>query len=134
MKKTLMTVTAALALTFATGNALAASGMAYATDGNGLHYGALYTESSWMAIEVPLADLGGTLPGDLSITTAGLSRGTTITLDSTTRQGNMALLYVTVERSDTSSYVNDIASITVNAGGKALTTVSIPVYGAGYDQ
>ena len=134
MKKTLMTVTAALALTFATGNALAASGMAYATDDSGQEYTALYTESSWMAIEVPLADLGDTLPGDLSITTAGLSRGTTITLDSTTRQGNMALLYVTVERSDTSSYVNDIASITVNAGGKALTTVSIPVYGAGYDQ
>ena len=129
-----MTVTAALALTFATGNALAASGMAYATDDSGQEYTALYTESSWMAIEVPLADLGGTLPGDLSLTTSGLSAGTTITLNSTDIRGNTALLYVTVERSDTSSYVNDIASITVNAGGKALTTVNIPVYGAGYDQ
>ena len=134
MKKTLMTVTAALALTFATGNALAASGMAYATDDSGQEYTALYTESSWMAIEVPLADLGGTLPGDLSLTTSGLSAGTTITLNSTDIRGNTALLSVTVERSDTSSYVNDIASITVNAGGKALTTVNIPVYGAGYDQ
>lgn len=134
MKKTLMTVTAALALTFATGNALAASGMAYATDDSGQEYTALYTESSWMAIEVPLADLGGTLPGDLSLTTSGLSAGTTITLNSADIRGNTALLYVTVERSDTGSYVNDIANITVNAGGKALTTVSIPVYGAAYDQ
>ncbi|MGM9320762.1 hypothetical protein [Deinococcus aquaticus] len=132
MKKTLMTVTAALALTFAAGNAFAAT--VYATDGNGQEYNALYTESSWMAIEVPLADLGGTLPGDLSITTAGLSSGTTITLDSAEVKGNSALLYVTVERSDTRSYVNDLASITVSASGKALTTVSIPVYGAAYNQ
>lgn len=131
MKKTLMTVTAALALTFAAGNAFAAP--AYATDGNGLQYSALYTESSWMAIEVPLADLGGTLPDDLSITTAGLSSGTTITLDSVDTQGGYALLYVSVERADTGVTVNDMAQITVNAGGKALTTVSLPVYG-GVDQ
>ncbi|GHG33885.1 hypothetical protein CBQ26_09630 [Deinococcus indicus] len=133
MKKTLMTVTAALALTFATGNALAASSIAYATDGNGLQYNALYTESSWLAIEIPLADLGGTLPDDLTLETAGLSAGTSITLDSTTRQGGYALLYVTVERTDTSVNVNDMAQITVKSGDKALTTVSIPVYG-GVDQ
>ena len=134
MKKTLMTVTAALALTFTAGNAFAASGVAYATDESGQAYTALYTESSWMAIEVPLADLGGTLPGDLSLTTSGLSAGTTITLNGTDVRGGTALLYVTVERSDTGSYVNDLASITVSASGKALTTVSIPVYGAAYNQ
>jgi len=134
MKKTLMTVTAALALTFATGNALAASSIAYATDESGQSYTALYTESSWMAVEVPLADLGGTLPANLSLSTTGLSAGTTITLNGTDIRGNMALLYVTVERTDTGSYVNDVASITVSAGDKALTTVNIPVYGAAYDQ
>ncbi|GGS30638.1 hypothetical protein [Deinococcus knuensis] len=132
MKKTLMTVTAALALTFTAAPAFAAT--VYATDGNGQEFSALYTESSWMAIEVPLADLGGTLPGDLSLTTTGLSKGTTITLNSSEVMGDRALLYVTVERDDTSAVVNDMASITVNASGKALTTVTIPVYGAAYNQ
>ncbi|GAA0514961.1 hypothetical protein [Deinococcus depolymerans] len=130
MKKTLMTVTAALALTFTAGSAFAAPFTAYATDGNGQQYVGLYTESSWMAIEVPLADLGYTVPSDLSIDAAGLSDGTTITLDRVDRQGEYALLYVTVERADTGVNVNDLAQITVKSGDRALTTVSIPVFGA----
>ncbi|MXV21830.1 hypothetical protein [Deinococcus xianganensis] len=132
MKKMLLTVAAALSLAT---TAFAASPMTvYATDGNGNEYQSLSTESSWMAIEVPLNALGGSVPGDLSIAVSGLPAGTYITLDSVATDGNNALLYVSVTRDDTSSNVNALAQINVNAAGSTLTTVQIPVYGAAYGE
>ncbi|GGR77736.1 hypothetical protein GCM10008960_00530 [Deinococcus sedimenti] len=125
-----MLLTVAAALSLAT-TAFAATPMTvYATDGNGGEFQGLYTESSWMAIEVPLNTLGGTVPGDLSIAVSGLPAGTYITLDSVSVEGSNALLFVSVTRDSTDGNVNALAQINVNAGGSTLTTVQIPVYGA----
>ncbi|MBZ9751019.1 hypothetical protein GO986_11340 [Deinococcus sp. HMF7620] len=125
MKKLLLTAITLLSFTVSTASAT----RAYATDGNGMQYEGLYTESSWLAIEVPLTAMNGTLPDDLTIAVSGLRDGTTITLDSVERQGDTALLYVTVARDDTSVLVNEVASIAVKSGEQVLTTVNIPVYG-----
>ncbi|WP_412028140.1 hypothetical protein [Deinococcus yunweiensis] len=130
MKK--MLIAAVTALTLATTSALAAP-QTYAMDETGQEYSALLTESSWMAVEVPLSALGGTLPSNLNIAVSGLPAGTTVTLDSVDTYAQTALLYVTVARSDTSSNVNAVADIAVKSGSTVLTTVSIPVYGAAYN-
>ena len=134
MNKTLMTTLTALTLAASTAFAATPSAQTYATDGNGMEYNALYTESSWMAVEVPLSALGGALPSDLSIAVSGLPEGTTIALDSVDTRSGMALLSVTVSRTNTTSNVNSVASIDVKSGGTVLTTVTIPVYGASYGE
>ncbi|BBN95645.1 hypothetical protein DEIGR_100894 [Deinococcus grandis] len=134
MKKMLLTVAAALSLA-ATATAFAASpANVYATDGDGNQFDGLYTESSWMAIEVPLADLGDRVPSDLSIAVSGLPAGTYVTLDSVSTQGSYALLHVSVTRDSTASNVNSLAQIAVNSGSTTLTTVQLPVYGAAYGE
>lgn len=133
MNKTLMTALTALTLAASTAFAATPSAQTYAMDENGMEYNALYTESSWMAVQVPLSALGNSLPGDLSIAVSGLPEGTTIALDSVGTMNGTALLYVTVSRADTGSNVNSVASIDVKSGGTVLTTVSIPVFGAAYD-
>ncbi|WP_155299299.1 hypothetical protein [Deinococcus kurensis] len=132
MKKMLLTVAAALSL--ATTAFAATPATVYATDGNGNQFDGLYTESSWMAVEVPLADLGGRVPSDLSIAVSGLPEGTYVTLDSVSTQGSYALLHVSVTRDSTASNVNSLAQIAVNSGRTTLTTVQLPVYGAAYSE
>ncbi|GHF47508.1 hypothetical protein HNQ07_002776 [Deinococcus metalli] len=132
MNKLLMTAVAALTLTATT--AFAAAPQAYATDDSGMEYTALQTESSWMAVEVPLTALGGSVPSDLSIAVSGLPEGTTIALDDVTTRGDSALLHVTVSRSNTTTAVNSVATIALQSGGDVLTNVSIPVYGAAYGE
>ena len=129
MNKTLMT--AVLALTLAAGSAFAAPNTVRvsASDGDGLSYTKLYTESSWMSLVVPMSALEYTVPGDLSLSVTGLPEGTTITLDGVTQRGNTLLLNVSVSRDDTSVGVNDIASIALMAGDQVLTTLTIPVMG-----
>ncbi|WP_309570864.1 hypothetical protein [Deinococcus sp.] len=130
MKKLLMVAMTALTLTATT--AFAAAPQVYASDAGGTEYTALQTESSWMALEVPLTALGGAVPADLGLVVTGLPAGTTITLDDVTTRGESALLHVTVSRSDTSTVVNSVATIALTSGGDVLTNVSIPVYGAAY--
>lgn len=102
-----------------------------ASDSSGdLSYPALYTESSWMSLAVPLADLGGSVPGDLSLDAGTLDAGTTITLDGVTQTGDMVLLHVTVSRADTGASINQLATINVMSGGQTVATLSIPVIGA----
>ena len=129
MKKTLLT--AALALTLAATSAFAAPNTVQvsASDGEGLGYTQLYTESSWMSLVVPMSALEYIVPGDLSLSVTGLPEGTTITLDGVTQRGNLLLLNVSVSRDDTSVGVNDIASIDLMSGDQVLTTLSIPVMG-----
>ncbi|WP_309569581.1 hypothetical protein, partial [Deinococcus sp.] len=103
-------ITALTALTLAASTALA-SPITAAMDSGGMEYTALQTESSWMAVEVPLSALGGTVPSDLSIAVSGLPEGTTVTLASVDRYAQTALLYVDVARSDTSTNVNAVADI-----------------------
>lgn len=134
MNKTLMTALTALTLTASTAFAATPAIQTYAMDENGMEYNALYTESSWMAVEVPLSALGNTLPGDLSIAVSGLPEGTTIVLDSVDTRSGTALLHVTVSRESTSSNVNSVATIDVKSADTVLTTVSIPVYGAAYGE
>ena len=130
MNKTLMT--AVLALTLAAGSAFAAPNTVRvsASDGEGLGYTQLYTESSWMSLVVPMSALEYTVPGDLSLSVTGLPEGTTLTLDGVTQRGNTLLLNVSVSRDDTSVGVNDIASIALMSGDQVLTTLTIPVMGA----
>ena len=125
-------ITAVTALTLAASTAFASSAQTYAMDDTGMEYTALQTESSWMAVEVPLAALGGSVPSNLNIAVSGLPAGTTVALNSVERYADTALLYVTVSRSDTSTVVNGVASIAVKSGSTVLTNVSIPVYGAAY--
>ena len=125
-------ITAVTALTLAASTAFASSAQTYAMDDTGMEYTALQTESSWMAVEVPLAALGGSVPSNLNIAVSGLPAGTTIALNSVDRFADTALLYVTVSRSDTSTVVNGVATIAVKSGSTVLTNVSIPVYGAAY--
>jgi len=127
MKKMLLTVAAALSLAT---TAFAASPMTvYATDGNGRSYQGLYTESSWMAISVPLSALGGSLPSNASLDVSGLRSGVYVTLDGVDEQGDKALFYVSVSRDDTTVTSNDMATISIKNGDTVLTTVQIPVYG-----
>ncbi|MHA0043366.1 hypothetical protein [Deinococcus sp. PEB2-63] len=129
MKKMLLTVAAALSLA-TTATAFAASPMTvYATDGNGRSYQGLYTESSWMAISVPLSALGGSLPSNASLDVSGLRSGVYVTLDGVDEQGDKALFYVSVSRDDTTVTSNDMATISIKNGDTVLTTVQIPVYG-----
>ena len=88
MKKTLLT--AVLALTLAATSAFAAPNTVQvsASDGEGLGYTQLYTESSWMSLVVPMSALEYIVPGDLSLSVTGLPEGTTITLDGVTQRGN----------------------------------------------
>lgn len=125
-------ITAVTALTLAASTAFASSAQTYAMDDTGMEYTALQTESSWMAVEVPLAALGGSVPSNLNIAVSGLPAGTTVALNSVDRYADTALLYVTVSRSDTSTVVNGVATIAVKSGSTVLTSVSIPVYGAAY--
>ena len=125
-------ITAVTALTLAASTAFASSAQTYAMDDTGMEYTALQTESSWMAVEVPLAALGGSVPSNLNIAVSGLPAGTTVALNSVERYADTALLYVTVSRSDTSTVVNGVATIAVKSGSTVLTNVSIPVYGAAY--
>ena len=127
-------ITAVTALTLAASTAFASSAQTYAMDDTGMEYTALQTESSWMAVEVPLAALGGSVPSNLNIAVSGLPAGTTVALNSVERYADTALLYVTVSRSDTSTVVNGVATIAVKSGSTVLTNVSIPVYGAAYGQ
>ncbi|THF85293.1 hypothetical protein E7T09_17550 [Deinococcus sp. KSM4-11] len=127
-------ITAVTALTLAASTAFASSAQTYAMDDTGMEYTALQTESSWMAVEVPLAALGGSVPSNLNIAVTGLPAGTTVALNSVERYADTALLYVTVSRSDTSTVVNGVATIAVKSGSTVLTSVSIPVYGAAYGQ
>ena len=127
-------ITAVTALTLAASTAFASSAQTYAMDDTGMEYTALQTESSWMAVEVPLAALGGSVPSNLNIAVSGLPAGTTVALNSVERYADTALLYVTVSRADTSTVVNGVATIAVKSGSTVLTSVSIPVYGAAYGQ
>ncbi|QFP76809.1 hypothetical protein [Deinococcus sp. AJ005] len=102
-----------------------------ASDSTGdLSYPALYTESSWMSLAVPLADLGGSIPSDLSLDAGTLAAGTTITLDGVTQTGDTALLHVTVSRADTGVSIDQMVTINVMSGGQTVATLSIPVIGA----
>ncbi len=135
MKKTILSAAFSLSLILAPAavtSAFAAPSAVQVTasDSSGdLSYPALYTESSWMALEVPVSMLGGTIPGDLSLDAGALAAGTTITLDGVTQQGDMALLHVTVSRGDTGVGIDQLATINVVSGGQTLATLSIPVIG-----
>lgn len=136
MQKNLLSAAFSLSLIFApaavtTAFAAPTAVRVTASDSSGdLSYPMLYTESSWMSLEVPVAVLGGTIPGDLSLDAGALAAGTTITLDSVSQQGDMALLRVTVSRADTGVSIDQLASINVISGGQTLATLSIPVIGA----
>ncbi|PNY80469.1 hypothetical protein [Deinococcus koreensis] len=135
MNKTLTATLTALTLAastafIGTASAVTPAAQTFAVDEEGMAYSTLYTESSWLAVEVPMASLGESLPRDLSIVVDGLPEGTTITLDDVTTRGESVLLHVTVERESTTTFVNSVANIGVKSGDTLLTTVSIPVMGA----
>ena len=95
-------------------------------------YPALLTESSWMTLRVPLAQLGGSLPSDLTLTASALPVGTTITLTGAVQDGADALLTVSVQRDNANSYVKADSTISLSAGGQTLTSFTVPVVGTAY--
>ncbi len=69
LKSALGTLTLSAALLGATlSNASAAPlSSAVGIEGEGLAYATLYTESSWQSITIPISEVGGSLPSDLSL-------------------------------------------------------------------
>lgn len=108
----------------------------YATDDSGMQYPALYTESSWMALEVPLETLGGTVPSDLRLVASGLPDGVTLKLGTVKMHGALAIVHVTVERSAVAKtrIVNSLATVELRSGTRVLSTMAVPVMGAAYGQ
>ncbi len=134
MNKKLMTALTAPAF-FA---ALALGGLASAatytptvgiSDGN-QSYSALYTESSWQTLTVPLSSIGGTVPSDLSLSTTGLPDGVTISLTGTSVSGGYLILSVDTERSTTANDVNALANVTLLSGTTPLASFQVPVLGS----
>ncbi|MFC4454402.1 hypothetical protein [Deinococcus sonorensis] len=132
MKKLVLTALTALTLT---ATASAAS-VATITNGSDLQsgYDALFTEAGWQAISIPLTDVGGVQPSDLSIAATNLPEGVTLTLTGSEVVGNSLVLYVDTERSDTSTAVNALANVSLMSGGTALTDFQVPVVGVAYNQ
>lgn len=95
-------------------------------------YAPLYTESSWMTLRVPISELGGVLPSDLSLSAIGLPSGTTITLIGASQEGSDAVLSVSVQRSDLSTAVNATGLIKLTSGSTLLTSFDVPVVGVAY--
>ncbi|GAA4014432.1 hypothetical protein GCM10022631_27740 [Deinococcus rubellus] len=95
-------------------------------------YSALYTESKWMMLRMPLAQLGGSLPSNLTLAAGNLPVGTTITLAKAEQDGSDALLTVSVQRESKRSSVNAISTITLSSDGQALTSFGVPVMGTAY--
>ncbi|AWN21851.1 hypothetical protein DKM44_00210 [Deinococcus irradiatisoli] len=132
MRKTLLTVltlTAALSFvpaSFASAAPIAESPMSAAA------YAPLYTESSWMTLRVPLAELGGRIPSDLALSTSGLPDGTSITLLGAAEDGSDAVLTVSVQRSDLATAVNANSLVKLTSGDTLLTSFNVPVVGVAY--
>lgn len=132
MRKMILTALSAIALT---SSAFAATvsrvDISAGTDGP-VGYEQLFTEASWQTIQVPLSDLGGTVPGDLNLQASGLPDGVTVTLTGTTEKNGMLMLTVDTERTDTALPVNAVATLTLRSGTTALTTFQLPVVGTAY--
>lgn len=129
MKKTILT--ALLGLTFAASTAFAAvPQQVQLTDGNFNYYSVLNTGSAnSLALAVPLADLGGSVPSDLSIAVSGLPAGTTLSMNSVQVFGGDALIWVTAHRANPMQRVAATADIALVSGGQTLASVSVPVVG-----
>lgn len=132
MKNVLLTLTAAFALTASTAFATAPQTVQI-TDGAYTSYGVLNTGGQY-ALAVPLADLGGAVPADLTIATSGLPDGTTLTLQGVGEFNGDALLWVTATRSNPVQAVSANAQVAVMSGGQTLATFSVPVFGASLRQ
>lgn len=89
--------------------------------------GSLNTEASWQTIQIPLADIGGTLPSDLSLEATGLPDGLSISLQRALQVGDTLVLNVDVNRSNTNAVASGLANVTLLSGGTALSTFQVPV-------
>ena len=119
----------ALSLTAALSVMPAASALTLPTQISTMSYEPIYTESNWQTLRLPVAQLGGSLPSDLTLSASGLPEGTTITLTSAELDGSDAVLTVDVERATTSVGVNTNSILTLSAGGNALVSLNVPVIG-----
>ena len=89
--------------------------------------GSLSTGGSWQTIQIPLADIGGTFPSDLSLSAAGLPEGLSISLQHVAQVGNTLVLSVDVNRSSANAVPSGLANVTLLSGGTALHTFQVPV-------
>jgi hypothetical protein len=119
----------ALSLTAALSVIPAASALSLPAPISSMAYEPLYTEANWQTLRVPIAQLGGTLPSDLTLSASGLPAGTTVTLTGVTQEGAEAVLTLNVERADVSTAVNASSMITLTSGETALVSLSVPVIG-----
>ena len=79
---------------------------------------------------MPLSAIGGTVPGDLSLTTTGLPAGVTISLTGTDVSGDYLILSVDTERSTTANDVNALASVNLLSGTAVIASFQVPVLGS----
>lgn len=131
MIKFAKSVIAALSLSALPATAFAAPLTPLATSAQA--YDTLYTESSWMNLRVPIAQLGGVLPSNLNLSASNLPSGTSITLLGAAVDGSEAVLTVSVQRSDITTAVNATSLITLSSGNQMLTSFNVPVVGVAYD-
>lgn len=89
--------------------------------------GSLSTYGSWQTIQIPLANIGGTLPSDLTLEAVGLPDGLSISLQRVLQVGNTVVLNVDVNRSNSNAVDSGLANATFLSAGTALTTFQVPV-------
>ncbi|GGJ88700.1 hypothetical protein [Deinococcus aquiradiocola] len=139
MNKKLMTALTAPALIAALtlGSLASASTVTYdvGVDGSSVS-SPLIVGNSTQTIRLPLSSLGGTLPGDLSISASNLPDGVTLSLNSAAVDGDSVVLSVSTQDSNDASFsagVDALANVSVIAGGKTLTLFQVPVQTAVID-
>ena len=91
---------------------------------------ALYTDTSAQTIRLPLASVGGTVPGDLSLSASTLPSGVTMTLLSAAQDGDSLVLAVNIVRDHTTVAVDSLANVALISGNATLTVFQVPVQSA----
>jgi hypothetical protein len=98
-------------------------------DDTGATYSTLYTEANWQQIMLPMSQFGDVMPSNLTLSTAGLPDGVSVTLVGAETQDGFLMLNVDVERSDTSVLVNGVADLSLHSGDTVVATFQLPVLG-----
>ncbi|WP_424952152.1 hypothetical protein [Deinococcus sp.] len=89
--------------------------------------GFLNTDMSWQVIQLPLSAVNGVPLDQLRLSTTGLPEGLSVSLARAIQIGNTLVLNVDVERSNANAVPHGLATVTLLAGGAALTTFQVPV-------
>lgn len=100
---------------------------------SGAGAGPLYVGNGSQIIYLPLSAVGGTVPGDLSLSAANLPEGVSVTLTGARQDGDTVALAVSTQSADseaTTGPVDALANVALISGGQTLTVFQVPVQSA----